>query len=58
MKRLEEHLPLICQMMEDEEFNFRAFLEKIREKSEGLKRFPCGLPPAGEGAFREEEKRG
>ena len=57
MKELEDHLQLVCQMIEDENFNFCSFLQKLKKKSEWLAQFPYGLLQPEEGMAWEEEKR-
>ena len=57
MKELEDHLQLVCQMIEDENSNFRFFLQRLKKKSEWLNQFPYGLLQKREERTREEEKR-
>ena len=57
MKELEDHLQLVCQMIEDENSNFHSFLQRLKKKSEGLNQFPFGLLQKREEMAREEEKR-
>ena len=57
MKELENHLRLVCQMIEDENSNFHSFLQRLKKKSEWLTQFPYGLLQKREGMAREEEKR-
>ena len=57
MKELKEHLYEICQMIEDEKSHFHSFLEKVKQRSEWLYRFPPGPWPKMEGKGWEEEKR-
>jgi len=57
MKELEDYLQLISQMIEDENSNFRSFLQRLKKKSEWLDQFPFGLPRKREEKTREEEKR-
>ncbi len=56
MKELEDHLQLVCQMIEDENSNFHSFLQKLKKKSEWLNQFPYGLLQKREERAREEEK--
>ncbi len=57
MKDLEDHLQLICQMIEDEHCNFRSFLQEIKKRTECLSLFPPSLLETGEEEEREEEKK-
>jgi hypothetical protein len=57
MKELEDHLQLVCQMIEDENSNFHSFLQRLKRKSEWLNQFPYGLLQKREEKGREEEKR-
>ena len=57
MKELEDHLGLVCQMIEDEKSNFHSFLQRLKRKSEWLNQFPHGLLQKREETAREEEKR-
>ncbi len=57
MKELEDYLPLVCQMIEDENSNFHSFLQRLRKKSEWLTQLPYGLLLKREGLSLEEEKR-
>ena len=57
MKEIEDHLRLVCQMIEDENSNFHSFLQRLKKKSEWLNQFPFGLLEKGEEVAREEEKR-
>ena len=57
MKELEDHLQLVCQMIEDENFNFHSFLQRLKKKSEWLSQFPYGFIQPEEGMAWEEGKR-
>jgi len=57
MKELEDHLQLVCQMIEDENSNVRSFLQRLKKKSKWLNQFPYGLLRKREGMAPEEEKR-
>ena len=57
MKELEDHLQLVSQMIEDENFNFHSFLQRVKKKSERLSQFPYGRLRPEEGRGWEEEKR-
>lgn len=57
MKELEDHLQVICQIMEDESSNFYSLLRRIKEKSEGLNQIPIGPPPPKKDIGREKERR-
>ena len=57
MKELEDHLQLVCQMIEDGNSNFHSFLQRLKKKSEWLNQFPFGLLEKREEIAREEEKR-
>ncbi len=57
MKELEDHLQLVCQMIEDENSNFHSFLQRLKKKSEWLNQFPFGLLQKSEEEHRKEEKR-
>lgn len=57
MKELEDHLRLVCQMIEDEKSYFHSFLQRLKKKSEWLNQFPYGLLQKRVGMTREEEKR-
>ena len=57
MKELEDHLRLVGQMIEDENFNFHSFLQRLKKKSEWLNQFPYGLRQEKEEMARQEEKR-
>jgi len=57
MKELEDHLQLVCQMIEDEHCHFHSFLQKIRKRTECLSLFPPGLLETGEEKEQEEEKK-
>ncbi len=56
MKELEDHLQLVCQMIEDENSNFHSFLQRLKKRSEWLNQFPYGLPQKREEMAREEEE--
>jgi hypothetical protein len=56
MKELEDHLHLVCQMIEDEHCHFRSFLQEIRKRTECLCLFSPGLLQTREEEEREEEK--
>ncbi len=57
MKELEDHLQLVCQMIEDEHRHFRSFLQEIKKRTEWLSLFPPGLPETCEEKAREEGKK-
>jgi len=57
MKELEDHLRLVCQMIEDENSNFHCFLQRLKKKTEWLNQFPYCLLQKREERAREEEKR-
>ena len=57
MKELEDYLQLVSQMIEDENSNFRFFLQRLKKKSEWLNQFPYGPLQKREERSREEEKR-
>jgi hypothetical protein len=57
MKELEDHLQLVCQMIEDENCHFHSFLLKIKKRTEGLSLLPPGLLERGEKKEWEREKR-
>ncbi len=56
MKELEDHLKLVCKIMEEESIHFHSFLREIKERSEGLNQFPCTIPPKKKSPPRKEEK--
>jgi len=56
MKELENHLQLVCQMIDDENSNFQSLLQRVRKESECLNHFFYGLLKKDEGMGREEEK--
>ncbi len=57
MKELEDHLQLVCQMIEDEHCHFHSFLKEIKERTEWLSLFPPVLLETGQEKKREVEKR-
>jgi hypothetical protein len=57
MKELEDHLRLVCQMIEDENCHFHSFLQKIKKRTEWLSLLPPGVLETGEKKEWEGEKR-
>ncbi len=57
MKELEDHLQLVCQMIEDENSNFHSFLQRLKKKSQWLNQFPYGLLQKIVEEAMDEEKR-
>jgi hypothetical protein len=55
MKELEDHLQLVCQMIEDEKSNFHSFLKRLKKKAEWLDQFPYGLLQKKREMTREEK---
>lgn len=57
MKELEDHLQLVCQMIEDENCSFHSFLQKIKKRTGWLSPFPPGLLETREEKEQEEGER-
>jgi hypothetical protein len=57
MKELEDHLQLVCQMIEDEYCDFHSFLQEIKKRTEWLSWLPPGQLETGEKKEWEWEKR-
>ncbi len=57
MKELENHLQVICQIMEEESSNFYSLLRRIKEKSEGLNQIPMEAPHPKKDIGRERGRR-
>ena len=57
MKELEDHLQLVCEMIEDENSNFHSFLQRLKKRSKWLNQFPYGFLQKREDLAQEEEKR-
>ncbi len=56
MKELEDHLKLVCQILEEESFHFHSFLREIKERSEWLNQFPCTFLPKKKEPPRKVER--
>ncbi len=57
MKELEDHLPLVYQMIEDEYSNFHSFLQRLKKESEWFNQLPWHLLSMDENRGPEEGKR-